>query len=70
MICQDPLCQKHIIYVKRNCYDRSQAQIQTALIDMLLLSKTKVIWGSNWSSFTEIAHRIGGQQLRLAGVDF
>jgi hypothetical protein len=70
IICEDPVCHQHIIYIKRNCYDRSQAQIKTALIDLILLSRTKVIWGSNWSSFTEIAHRMGGQQLRLAGVDF
>lgn len=61
---------KNIFYFKRDCYDRSVEQIKSGLIDLLLLSKTKYIMGSNWSSFTEVAHRMCGGKLKLAGVDF
>jgi hypothetical protein len=60
----------NIISFKKDVYDRSQAQIKTAVIDLALLSKTQYILGSNWSSFTEIAHRIHGGQLKLAGINF
>lgn len=41
-----------------------------ALADMILLSRTKLILGSYWSSFTEAAMRLGSQNVHLAGVDF
>ncbi len=62
--------QSRVIYIKRDHYDRDLQQIKGALIDLILLSKTKILLGSNWSSFTEVAHRLGNQSLRLAGHDF
>jgi hypothetical protein len=62
----------NIFLYEKNIYDRSAEQVKTAVIDLILLSKTKYILGSNWSTFTEIAHRLGGgdKKLKLAGVDF
>jgi len=34
------------------------------------LSKTKAVWGSPWSSFTELAARLGGPKTSIAGTDF
>jgi hypothetical protein len=59
-----------LIYTEKKLFDRSIEQVKTAIIDIELLSKTKYILGSNWSSFTEIAHRLSGKQLKLAGLDF
>ena len=59
-----------ICYVKRSLYNRSKEQIQSALIDMILLSRTKYILGSSWSSFTEIAASIGNKNVLLSGRDF
>lgn len=58
------------VYTNKNVFDRSIVQVQNALLDLILLSKTKEILGSNWSTFTEIANRLGGKKLRLAGKDF
>ncbi len=59
-----------IIHTHKKVFDRSLEQVKTAIIDLVLLSKTKYILGSNWSSFTEISHRLGGKPLKLAGIDF
>jgi hypothetical protein len=61
-----------IIYFKKDVYDRSLAQLRSAVIDLMLLAKTKYILGSNWSSFTEVAKRLrsGTDKTRIAGVDF
>ena len=67
---QNKAVSSNIVRYKRKLYDRSVEQIMTAVIDLWLLAKTKYILGSNWSSFTEIAHRLNGKQLKLAGVDF
>ena len=45
----------NIVYMKKTVYDRSVEQVKSAVVDLILLSKTKYILGSNWSSFTEIA---------------
>ncbi|NJL12527.1 MAG: hypothetical protein HC913_05695 [Microscillaceae bacterium] len=37
--------------------------IQEAIADLFLLSKTKKIYGSYWSSFSEVASKIGGIEL-------
>lgn len=62
--------QDRIIYVERNCFDRSKQQQIYALADMVLLSKSKWIIGSYWSTFTEIAQRLGNKKVRLSGIDF
>ena len=59
-----------IIYTKRTDYDRSLKQNVFALIDMYLLSKCKYILGSNWSSYSEVAHKISGKKMYIAGIDF
>lgn len=63
---EDAICSTKKIY-----FDRCSEQLQNALLDLILLSKTKYILGSNWSSFTEIAYRLNtGRKLLLAGKDF
>jgi hypothetical protein len=57
-------------YYKRVEFDRSVQQVKAAAVDIYALGSTREIWGSNWSSFTEIACRIAGVKPRLAGVDF
>lgn len=55
----------------KQCWDRSKEQVQSALVDILLLSITQFILGSPWSSFSEIAHRLSiSKPMYLAGIDF
>jgi hypothetical protein len=58
-----------VFYFARNCNDRSREQVVTGLVDAVMLSRTKKVYGSNWSSFTELAARLGGSCL-YAGKDF
>lgn len=60
----------NISYVNKIIYDRSLEQVKTAIVDIMLLSKTKYLLGSNWSSFTEIVGRLSGRKTKLVGVDF
>lgn len=59
-----------IVSTKRNCDGRDGHCVRFALVDVICLSRTKQLIGSNWSSFTEAASRIGGKKARLAGQDF
>lgn len=59
-----------ILSFKRTCDDRDGECVRYALADMYALSKCKELYGSNWSSFTEAAERIGGIKAKLAGQDF
>lgn len=59
-----------IIYIERDCDDRGMQCGQYAVADLMVLSKTKVLLGSTWSSFTEAAMRFGGPKALLAGTDF
>lgn len=59
-----------IVYTHRDCDGRDGYCVRFALIDILALSKTKMLYGSNWSSFTEAAERFGGLKAKLAGQDF
>lgn len=61
---------ENIIYNQRTIYDRSKKQQISALLDLYCLSKTKMIYGSAWSAFTEVASRIGGNPCKLSGIDF
>jgi hypothetical protein len=54
----------------RDLYDRSRDQVITGLIDVLILSKTKTFYGSNWSSFSELVVRFGTCNGKYAGKDF
>lgn len=60
----------NVWHIEKSVWDRSIQQIQSAIVDLFLLAKTKYVLGCNWSSFSEAIHRIGGQKLKLAGVDF
>lgn len=61
-----------IAWLQRSIYDRSARQIQYALADAILLSKAPLLFGSNWSSFTELAKRLAKRAIltELSGVDF
>lgn len=63
---------KKKIFVKteKNVYDRSIKQVQNGLVDLIMLSRTLYILGSCWSTFSEIAGRLSGKKLKLAGRDF
>jgi len=62
---------KNIFYIEKNVWDRSPKQIESAIIDVFLLSMCgKGILGSNWSSFTELAQRLGQKPLKISGRDF
>jgi hypothetical protein len=55
----------------RAVYDRSEVQLKYALADVILLSRAPLLLGSNWSSFTEIAHSMSkDQKLEMSGQDF
>lgn len=59
-----------ILSFKRTCDERDGECVRYALADLYALSKCKELYGSNWSSFTEAAERIGGIKAKLAGQDF
>lgn len=60
----------HIIHTKKNVWDRSPNQLTTAIMDVFLLSKCSELYGSSWSSFTELAQRLGQPRVKIAGRDF
>ncbi|KAA8497874.1 hypothetical protein FVE85_5459 [Porphyridium purpureum] len=61
---------KSIRYLARQCNDRRGECERYALADILLLSRTRYMLGSTWSSFTEAAQRLGGQKVLFSGKDF
>lgn len=56
-----------ILFITRDCDDRGGRCEQFAMADLLVLSRTKVLLGSTWSSFTEAAMRLGGPKALMAG---
>ncbi|GAB4395586.1 MAG: hypothetical protein OHK0053_04740 [Microscillaceae bacterium] len=52
-----------IIYYSENKSRNSKNGIRQAIVDLFLLSKTSKIYGSYWSSFSEVASKIGGIEL-------
>ena len=71
----DYLTQKfpnNITYYKRDTFDRSKDQIKSAVVDLWLLSKCHSMLGSYWSSFTEMAKRLGvpREKIKYAGAHF
>lgn len=56
-----------ILYITRDCDDRSGRCEQFAMADLLVLSRTEILLGSTWSSFTEAAMRLGGPKALMAG---
>jgi hypothetical protein len=61
-----------VAWLERRLYDRSAAQLQYALADLLLLARCRVLLGSNWSSFSEVALRLSSTitHHEMSGVDF
>jgi hypothetical protein len=59
-----------ISHTPRDCDGRDGRCARFALIDILCLAKTRKLYGSNWSSFTEAAERFGNLKALLAGRDF
>lgn len=55
---------------RRDCDGRGAACVVHALVDLLCLARTRALLGSNWSSFTEAAVRLGAPEPRLAGTHF
>jgi len=49
---------------------RDTACVQLALVDMIMLSRTKELLGSGYSSYSEVIRRIANKGIRLAGKDF
>lgn len=56
--------------IKRDCDDRDVSCVVYAMADLLCLAKTRRIYGSNWSSFSEVAGRLSNRRLYLSGRDF
>lgn len=50
--------------------DRSIDQVITAIVDVYMLSKTKSMLASNWSSFSELVKRLNNFKMEIAGKDF
>jgi hypothetical protein len=61
-----------VITQVRDVFDRSQKQMVQAVVDIKLLAMSLLLLGSQWSSFTEVAHFLQPKngKLLLAGVDF
>lgn len=67
---RDVFSSDKIEFISRQCDGRGVECEKLAMADLLVLSKTKVLLGSTWSSFTEAAMRLGGPKALLAGTDF
>ena len=61
-----------VSWLDRNVYDRSMMQLRFALADAILLSRSSLLLGSTWSSFSELAQRlaIGNISVKMSGKDF
>lgn len=61
-----------LAYLAREDYDRSVRQLRYGLADAILLSRSKLLLGSTWSSFTELAQRLSTtiKLLEMSGIDF
>lgn len=60
----------HIVNVKKTVYDRSHEQLVGAIIDVYLLARCSRIFISPWSSFGELAGRLGQKRILVSGKDF
>jgi hypothetical protein len=56
---QEALGPHRVFFLRASCSDRSLTCVRTALADLLLLSQTKSIIGSFWSSYSEVAQLLG-----------
>ena len=48
-----------VVFYDGACDDRSATCMRTALVDLLCLGRTTTLIGSGWSSYTEVACRLG-----------
>ena len=55
---------------RSDSFDRSVEQVQSAIADVVLVGKCRVLLGSQWSSFSELCRRWSDLELRLAGLAF
>ncbi len=63
---------ERVSWLERDLYDRSPRQIQYALADLILLARAPRLLASTWSSFSEVAARMGraGMRVERSGIDF
>lgn len=59
-----------VVYLNRELNDRSLESIRYGLTDLLLLSRCESILGTYFSSFSEMAERMGNAKIRYSGFDF
>jgi hypothetical protein len=61
-----------LAWLPRSVYDRSTEQLHYALADAILLSRSPLLLGSTWSSFSELAMRLATQRIKIemSGKDF
>ena len=61
-----------LAWLPRSLYDRSAEQLHYALADAILLSRSPLLLGSTWSSFSELAMRLARQgiSIEMSGTDF
>lgn len=59
-----------ILSIPRECDDRNGSCVIYAMADLMCLARTRKIYGSRWSSFTEVAARLGNKPLFLSGYHF
>lgn len=61
-----------LTWLERDLYDRSARQLQYALADLILLAASPRLLASNWSSFSDVAARLGPPRriIERSGIDF
>lgn len=61
-----------LAWLPRALYDRSTEQLHYALADAILLSRSPLLLGSTWSSFSELAMRLAPERItiEMSGKDF
>ena len=63
---------RRLVCLPRSLYDRSLEQLRYALADAIILSRTKLLLCSTWSSFSELAMRLAQEEIKveMSGEDF
>lgn len=61
-----------LAFLPRSHFDRSAEQLHYALADAILLSRSPMLLGSTWSSFSELAMRLAPRRIgiEMSGKDF
>lgn len=55
---------------RNNCFDRRKECLQRDLADQILVGSTSIIYGSYWSSYSEVAGLWKGKKVLYPSVDF